>query len=195
MSKSALSPWSTSTIRCGSSAGDLAAELGADRAAGAGDEHGLAREVRGDRLEVDLDRLAAEQVLHLDRADLDREVAVAGDQLVQARQRLHRHVLGCAPSRRSGRASRPTPTGSRSAPRRDGGRGAGAGARRSCRARGSRAGAGSSCAGRRRSGRSACSRAQACAASRAAPAGRRRRRRRRSPPCRARRSSGSAAAR
>ena len=52
----------------------LAAELGADRAAGAGDEDGLAREVRGDLLEVDLDGLAAEDVLDLYRADLCREV-------------------------------------------------------------------------------------------------------------------------
>ncbi len=72
---------------------DLAAELGADRAAGAGHEHRLAREVRVDRLEVDLDRLAPEQVLNLDGANLDGEIAVAGDQLVQPRQRLHRHVL------------------------------------------------------------------------------------------------------
>ena len=51
---------------------DLAAELGADRAAGAGDEHGLALDVGGDGVDVDLDRLAAEQVLDLDRADLLR---------------------------------------------------------------------------------------------------------------------------
>ena len=72
---------------------ELAAELGADRAAGAGDEHGLVLDVRGDRFDVDLDRLAAEQVLDLDRADLLGEVEIAGDQLVQPRQRLHRHVL------------------------------------------------------------------------------------------------------
>ena len=61
---------------------DLAAELGADRPAGAGDEHGLAGEVRRDGLEVDLDRLAAEHVLHLDGTDLRGEVEVAGDELV-----------------------------------------------------------------------------------------------------------------
>ena len=73
---------------------DLAAELGADRAAGAGDEDGLAREVFRDRAHVDLDRLAAEHVLHLDRPDLPREIEVAGDQLVQPGQRLHGDVRG-----------------------------------------------------------------------------------------------------
>ena len=75
-------------------AGDLAAELGTDRPAGPSHEHGPAREVRIDRLEVDLDRLASEQVLDLDGANLDGEIAVAGDQLVQPRQRLHCDVLG-----------------------------------------------------------------------------------------------------
>ena len=55
-------------------------------------------EVAGDRLEVDLDRLAAEHVLDLDGPDLPGEVEVAGDELVQARQRLHRHALPRAPS-------------------------------------------------------------------------------------------------
>jgi hypothetical protein len=73
---------------------DLAAELGADRTAGARDEHGLPGEVRGDGGQVDLDRLAAEDVLDLHGADLGREAEVAGDQLVQARQRLHWHALG-----------------------------------------------------------------------------------------------------
>ena len=49
---------------------ELPAELGADRAAGAGDEHGLVLDVRRDRLEVDLDLLAPEHVLDLHRADL-----------------------------------------------------------------------------------------------------------------------------
>ena len=64
---------------------DLPAELGADRAAGAGDEHRLVGEVRGDRREVDLDRLAAEHVLDLDGPDLPGELDVARDQLVAAR--------------------------------------------------------------------------------------------------------------
>ncbi len=71
---------------------DLAAELGADGAAGAGDEHDLAREVPGDRRDVGVDGLAPEEVLHLDGPQLAREVEVSGDQLVQARERLHRHV-------------------------------------------------------------------------------------------------------
>ena len=51
-------------------AGDLPAQLGADRAARAGHEHHLAGEVPGDRREIDLDGLAAEEVLDLDRPDL-----------------------------------------------------------------------------------------------------------------------------
>ena len=74
---------------CRSEARDLTAELRADRPAGAGDEHRLAGEVRGNRRDVDLDRLSSEDVLHLDRPDLTREVEVACDQLVEARQRLH----------------------------------------------------------------------------------------------------------
>ena len=76
----------------GSHAGDLAAELRPDRAPGAGHEHDLAGEVARDRGQVHLDRLAPEQVLHLDRPDLAREVEVAGDELVERRKRLHRHV-------------------------------------------------------------------------------------------------------
>ena len=69
---------------------ELAAELRADRAAGARDEHRLVLDVRRHEREVDLDLLAAEDVLDLHRPDLGAEVEVAGDQLVQARQRLHR---------------------------------------------------------------------------------------------------------
>ena len=46
--------------------------------------------------EVDLDLLAAEHVLDLHRPDLPPEVEIAGDQLVQPRQRLHRDVLRAA---------------------------------------------------------------------------------------------------
>jgi hypothetical protein len=42
-------------------------------------------------LEVDVHGLVAEDVLDLHGPDLRREVGVAGDQLVQPRQRLHRH--------------------------------------------------------------------------------------------------------
>ena len=73
----------------GACSGRLAAELGPDRAARARDENGLAAQVLGDRLEVDLDGLAAEDVLDLHGADLRREVRVAGDQVVEAGQRLH----------------------------------------------------------------------------------------------------------
>ncbi len=71
---------------------DLAAELRADRAAGAGDEHGLSGDVRGHGFEVDLDRLTAEHVLDLNGTDLRGEVEVTRDQLVDARQRLDRHA-------------------------------------------------------------------------------------------------------
>ena len=63
---------------------DLTAELGADRAAGAGHEDGLPAEVGRNLLEVDLDLRATEHVLHLHRPDLRGEIRVAGDQLVQA---------------------------------------------------------------------------------------------------------------
>ena len=43
--------------------------------------------------EIDLDRLAPEQVLDLDRSDLAREVEVPGDELVEARERVHRDPL------------------------------------------------------------------------------------------------------
>jgi hypothetical protein len=68
---------------------DLAAQLGTDRPARSGDEHGGALEIGGDLVEVDLDLLPAEHVLHLDGTDLAREIEVSGDELVQARQRLH----------------------------------------------------------------------------------------------------------
>ena len=75
---------------------DLAAELGADRAAGAGDQHRLVGQIRRDRFEVDLDRLAAEHVLDLHRPDLAGEIEIARDQLVDAGQRLHGHAgLSC----------------------------------------------------------------------------------------------------
>ena len=70
---------------------DLAAELGADGAAGPRDEDGVTREVGADLAHVDLDLLAAEHVLDLHRPDL-RELHVAGDQLVEARKRLDRNV-------------------------------------------------------------------------------------------------------
>ena len=53
-----------------SDAADLAAELRADRPAGTGDEHDLARQVGADAIELHPHRLAAEHVLDLDVADL-----------------------------------------------------------------------------------------------------------------------------
>ena len=92
---------------------DLAAELGADRAAGARDEHDLAGQVAGDRVEVDLDRLAPEQVLDLDRADLAREVEVRRDQLARGSAGSSPERLRRGRSRRCARAPRPERTESR----------------------------------------------------------------------------------
>ena len=146
---------------------DLPADLAADRAAGAGDEHRLAGEVRRDRGEVELHRLAAEQVLDLDRADLPGEIhAVVGDELVHARERLHDHVRLAAQghdalvrlaARGRDRDDDLVGTGLPEQARQVIGR---------PRARGCRSGACSACAGCRPRGRSACSRACGSSASR-----------------------------
>ena len=49
---------------------DLAAQLGADRAAGAGDEHPLAGQVAGDGVDVGVELVAAEQVGEVEVADV-----------------------------------------------------------------------------------------------------------------------------
>ena len=70
---------------------DLAAQLGADRAAGAGDHHDLAAEVGADAVELHAHRLAPEHVLDLHLAHLAHDVARAGlQQLEDRRQRAHR---------------------------------------------------------------------------------------------------------
>ncbi len=73
---------------------DLAAQLGADRAAGAGHEHDAGADVGGDRLEVHVDLLTPEHVFHLDGADPAGQVVVAREQLVEPGQRLHRDAHG-----------------------------------------------------------------------------------------------------
>jgi hypothetical protein len=74
----------------GSHAGDLAAELGADGAAGAGDHHHLAAEVGADAVDVHPDRLAAQDILHLDVTHLADDLAGAGLQELEDRgQRAH----------------------------------------------------------------------------------------------------------
>ena len=70
--------------------GELPAELGADRAAGARDHHDLVRDVAGDPVEIDLDRLPAEHVLDLDGPQLGRQAGVACDELGQTGQGLDR---------------------------------------------------------------------------------------------------------
>ena len=67
---------------------DLAAQLGADRAAGAGDEHPLAGEVAGDRVEVGVDLVAPEQVGDVDVADVGDRGAAGLEQLAGAREHL-----------------------------------------------------------------------------------------------------------
>ncbi len=74
-------------------AGDVAAELGADRAAGAGDHHHAVAEPFAETRIVEDDRIAAQQVVELDRAD-GRERGPAADQVLVRRHRqdLDAHV-------------------------------------------------------------------------------------------------------
>ena len=58
----------------------------------AADENRFACEVLRDRANVDLDRLPAEHVLDLNGTDLAGEVQIAGDELVEAGQRLDRNA-------------------------------------------------------------------------------------------------------
>ena len=81
------SAWSSRISLRGRDARDLAAQLGADRAARAGDHHDLALEVLAHALELHPHRLAAEHVLHLQLAHLAHDVAAAGQQLEHRRQR------------------------------------------------------------------------------------------------------------
>ena len=71
---------------------DLAAELGADRAAGAGHEHDPPGQVAADAVEVHPHRLAPEHVLDLDLAHLAQQPAAGLQQLEHGRHRAHRHA-------------------------------------------------------------------------------------------------------
>ena len=157
ISNSADSALSTSTSRAAPSRDELAAELRADRAAGARDEHGLSctYDATSRRSTSTCSRPSTSSTCT--GPDLRAEVEVAGDQLVQARQRLDRRRARRGTSRRSSGARVPAPTGSRSAPRRACCRAGGARARRSCRAPSPRGCGRRACAGRRRRSRSACS--------------------------------------
>ena len=66
--------------------GDLAAELGADRAAGAGDEDDAVAQVGADPVELADDRVAAEHVLDPHLAQLAVELDAAAQQLEHGRQ-------------------------------------------------------------------------------------------------------------
>ncbi len=71
----------------GRHARDLPAQLGADRAAGAGDEHGLVVQVGPDALELHPHGLAAEDVLDADLADLPHDGRAAAEELEDRRRR------------------------------------------------------------------------------------------------------------
>ncbi len=73
--------------------GDLATQLGADRAAGAGHHHDLAGQVGADALELLADRLAAEHVLDPDLTQLARDAQLSrpvAQQLEHGRHRADR---------------------------------------------------------------------------------------------------------
>ncbi len=76
----------------GPHARDLAAQLGADRAAGAGDEHDPLAQVLADALDLHPHRLAPQDVLDLDLAHLPHEPAAGLQQLEHGRHRAHRHA-------------------------------------------------------------------------------------------------------
>ena len=99
-------------------AGDLAAELGADRAAGAGDEDDAVAQVGADPVQLDHDRVAAEHVLDLDLAQLLVELDAAAQQLEHGRQGADADLALAAGGDDLGRAASPAPRGSRSPPRR-----------------------------------------------------------------------------
>ena len=126
--------WSTQDEPARVHARDLAAQLGADRAAGAGDEHAAAGQVAADELDLHPHRVAAEHVLDAHLAQLARQAAAVLQQLEHGRHRAHRHAALAAGAARRARASRRRRTGSRSAPRRARRPRAPPAARRSCRA-------------------------------------------------------------
>ena len=79
-------------------ASDLAAKLRSDRAAGARDHHDLVVQVGADPLQLHHHRLASEDVLDPDLAELAGELDVSAQQLEHGRQRAHRDLA--LPARR-----------------------------------------------------------------------------------------------
>ncbi len=75
---------------------DLAAQLGADRAAGAGDEHDATGQVAAGQLRVHAHGLAAEHVLDAHVAHLPHQVAAVLQQLEHGRHRPHGYAAGAA---------------------------------------------------------------------------------------------------
>ena len=73
-------------------AGDLADQLRADRSAGAGDQDALVLEVGADAVELHHHRVAAEDVLDPDLAQLAGELDAAAQELEHGRQGSHRDL-------------------------------------------------------------------------------------------------------
>ena len=65
---------------------NLPAQLTSDRSAAPGDEHLLALHIAEDRIQIHLDRISAQQVLHIHIAEL-AHIDLAVHQLIHARQR------------------------------------------------------------------------------------------------------------
>ena len=76
----------------GPHARDLAAQLGADRAAGAGDHHDAPGEVAADALDLHAHRLAPQHVLDVHLAHLAQQPPAGAQQLEHGRHRPHRHA-------------------------------------------------------------------------------------------------------
>ena len=76
--------------RLRSQAQQLARQLRADRAAGAGDHHHLAPHIGGQQLQVGDDRIAPQQVLDVDRPEV-ADLHMARGDLLERRQGLHHH--------------------------------------------------------------------------------------------------------
>jgi len=92
---------------------DLAAELGADRAAGAGHEPICPARVGADALEFHVHRLTTEHVLDAHLAHLPRERAAGLQQLEDGGQRAHGDPACTALTHDGARGSRRGPRGSR----------------------------------------------------------------------------------
>ena len=98
--------------RFGAEPRDLPAQLRADRAAAAGDQHALAGEAGADRGPVELHGIAAEQILDRDFLEIV-EAHAAGDDIFQARHGAERRRRFSRTDRRRGASARWSPPASR----------------------------------------------------------------------------------